>query len=115
MVDYKLEHDVQNEIRIWCGEHNLLAFRANVGSGYTVDGRYFTTGLPEGFPDVIVLDDDGHTIYVECKTLVGRARESQKRLHAELRKRNHTVLISHSLEEFVEQITAYIKAKEVEQ
>lgn len=109
MVNHKLEHDIQNEIRIWCGEHNLLAFRANVGSGYTPDGRWFTTGLPEGFPDVLVLTCYGRTIYVECKTKVGRARKAQKLLHEELRKRNHIVLMPHSLEEFIEQITPYIK------
>lgn len=112
MKSIKLEHDVQNEIRTWCGEHNLLAFRANVGSGYTPDGRYFTTGLPKGFPDVIVLDNDGHTIFVECKTLIGKAREDQKRLHAELIKRKHVVLISHSLEEFIQQITKHINIEE---
>ena len=27
----ELEHDIQNEIRLWCGEHDLLAIRINVG------------------------------------------------------------------------------------
>jgi len=108
MVNYELEHDVQNKIRIWCGEHNWLAFRANVGSGYTPDGRRFTTGLPEGFPDLIVLTNHGRTIYVECKTKVGRAREAQKKLHKEMRDRGHVVLIPRSLEQFIEEITSYI-------
>lgn len=102
---HPLEHDVQNSIRAWCGEHGLLAFRINVGSGYTPDGRRFSTGVPRGFPDLLVLDEDGHTFYVECKTLVGRAREDQKRLHDELRRRRQIVLMPHSLEEFVESIT----------
>ena len=108
MVNYELEHDIQNEIRIWCGEHKLLAFRANVIKGYSPDGRWITSGLPEGFPDVIVLTNQGQTIYVECKTLVGRAREKQKRLHAVMRKMNHVVLIPRSLEQFIEMITPYI-------
>lgn len=112
MKDYQLEHDVQNEIRIWCGEHDMLAFRANVGSGYTRDGRYFTTGLPEGFPDLIVLTNYGRTIYVECKTKVGRARKAQKILHYQMRRRNHVVLMPRSLNEFIEMITPYIKEKQ---
>ena len=109
MVNYELEHDVQNEIRIWCGEQDLLNFRANVIKGYSPDGRWISSGLPEGFPDLIVLTNNGRTIYVECKTLKGRAREKQKQLHAELRRRNHIVLMPRSLEQFIQEITPYIK------
>lgn len=111
MKNYKLEHDIQNEIRIWCGEHNLLSFRANVGSGYTKDGRWFSTGLPEGFPDLLVLTSDGRTIYVECKTKVGRARQAQKDLHEVLRKYNHVVLMPRSLDDFIQGISPYIKGE----
>lgn len=104
----QLEHDVQNEIRIWCGEHDLIAFRVNVVSGYTPDGRRITTGVPRGFPDLMVLDDMGHTVYVECKTLTGRAREDQKRLHEELRRRNHVVLMPRSLEQFEREIAKHL-------
>lgn len=109
MVNYELEHDVQNKIRIWCGEHNIPAFRANVIGGYTPDGRRVTSGLPNGFPDLIILLNNGKTIYVECKTLKGRAREDQKRLHADMRKRHHVVLMPRSLEQFIEEITPYIE------
>lgn len=109
MVNYELEHDIQNEIRIWCGEHGLMSFRTNVVRGYSPDGRWITSGLPEGFPDVLVLNNDGRTIYVECKTLKGRAREAQKRLHKQLIENNHIVLMPRSLDQFIEMITPYIK------
>lgn len=108
MPNYELEHDVQNKIRIWCGEQNWLSFRINVGKGYTPDGRYFSTGVPEGFPDLIVCDDKGHTIYVETKTVVGRLRKKQKQLHAELRRRGHVVLVPRTLEQFIEEIKEVI-------
>ena len=113
MINYELEHDVQNEIRIWCGEHKLLAFRANVIKGYSPDGRWITSGLPEGFPDVIVLTNTGQTIYVECKTLKGKARDAQKRLHKILKEMGHVVLMPRSLEQFIKEITPYIKTKEI--
>lgn len=100
----KLEHDIQNEIRLWCGEHDLLAFRVNTGSGYTPDGRRFSTGVPSGFPDVIVLTNNGKIIFVECKARYGRVRPDQELLHRELRKRKFTVLVPKSLEQFIKEI-----------
>lgn len=108
MVNYELEHDIQNKIRIWCGEHGLLAFRANVIKGYTTYGEWMSSGLPEGFPDVMVLTQNGRTIYVECKTKVGRLRESQKRLHKIMREMHHIILTPRSLEQFIQEITPYI-------
>lgn len=109
MVNYQLEHDVQSEIRIWCGEHDLLAFRANVISGYSPDGRWITSGLPEGFPDLLVLNNYGRTIYVECKTLKGRARKKQIALRKDLESRGHIYLMPRSLQQFIEMITPYIE------
>ena len=103
-----LEHDIQKEIRLCCVKHNLLAFRINTGSGFTPDGRRFNTGVPTGFPDVIVLDNDGHLIFVECKARYGRVRPDQAELHKELRKRNFKVLIPHSLEDFIKEMEEYV-------
>ena len=107
-VNYQLEHDVQNEIRIWCGEHNLRSFRANVVGGYTPDGRWITSGLPEGFPDLLVLDNHGQTIYVECKTLKGRARQKQIEFRKMMEETHHIYLMPRSLDQFVEMISPYI-------
>jgi len=99
-----LEHNIQNEIRLWCGEHNLLSFRINVGQGFTPDGRPFSTGVPEGFPDLMVLTTTGKLIFVECKTPVGRLRPAQKVLHEEFKKRKFKVIVPRSLEQFIEEI-----------
>ena len=42
------EHKIMNEIRLGVADE-CVTFRANVGKGYTKDGRYFDTGLPVGF------------------------------------------------------------------
>ena len=101
----KLEHDIQNEIRIWCGKNDYLAFRINTGTGYTPDGRIFRTGVPVGFPDLLILGKKADTIFCECKTPVGRLRKEQKELHAVLRERGFKVIVPHSLEEFVKEMT----------
>ena len=70
-----LEHDIQNEIRIWCGEHNLLAIRINVGTFRDLySERVIRTGPPNGWPDLQIFDNKGHIIFCECKAKYGRLR-----------------------------------------
>lgn len=70
------EHNIQNEIRIWCGEHGYMCFRCNVGRVQCADGTWFDTGLPEGFSDLIILAN--RTIYFcEVKTRYGQQRKAQ--------------------------------------
>ena len=73
------ERDVQNAIRAYLGSRGVACFRCNVGRVRTADGRFFDTGLPEGFPDLIALPGNGIIVFVEVKTLKGRLREAQKR------------------------------------
>jgi hypothetical protein len=72
------EHRVMNEIRLWCGEHGIPCFRANVGTFETKDGQYVSTGLPKGFPDLIALLDGGRTLFIECKARYGYQSPEQK-------------------------------------
>ncbi|MCM1227578.1 MAG: hypothetical protein NC320_09190 [Clostridium sp.] len=45
------EHSIQNDIRLTL-RNICVMFRMNVGAARTPDGRYFTTGVPKGFPDL---------------------------------------------------------------
>lgn len=45
------EAKIQNDIRVAVSKAGHSIFRANVGTVKQSDGRYFTTGLPGGFPD----------------------------------------------------------------
>ena len=42
---------LMNQIRVELSK-TCVIFRANVGSVRMMDGRYFSTGLPKGFPDL---------------------------------------------------------------
>lgn len=71
------EHKIQNEIRLAVAPHCDI-FRINVGQGYTKDGRYFSTGVPQGFSDLFgVRKSDGKAVFIEVKTPKGRATERQ--------------------------------------
>lgn len=103
-----LEHDIQNEIRIWCGEHNILAVRINVGLFQTIYGnRIVDAGPPKGWPDLQLFDNNGHIIFCECKAQYGRLREDQKKVHEELRRRGYVVIVPKSLEGFIKEIESY--------
>lgn len=72
------EHNIQNRIRAALSPYAVI-FRANVGSAYTQDGRYFSTGLPRGFPDLFGFRrSDGKMIFIEVKTPKGRIRPEQE-------------------------------------
>lgn len=108
MKSEALEHDIQQKIRIWCGEHNLLAIRINVGTFRAQNSeRRIKTGPPTGWPDLMLFDGHGHTVFCECKAQYGRLRPEQKTVHEELRKRGFMVIVPRSLDEFVEEISGY--------
>ena len=92
----KREHNIQNEIRAWCGEHNMLCFRCNVGKVQCIDGTWFDTGLPNGFSDLIVLANQ--TIYfIEVKTKYGQQREEQKRFERTVTERGYKYIVARSI------------------
>jgi hypothetical protein len=103
-----IEHDIQNEIRIWCGEHDMLAIRINVGLFKTFYGdRIVDAGPPKGFPDLLVILNKGRVVFCECKAKYGRLRDDQKKFHAELQRRGHKVIVPKSLEEFIKEMEEY--------
>ena len=98
------EHRVMNEIRLWCGTHNILCFRCNVGKVRLADGGYFDTGLPTGFSDLIILPGNQVIIFCEVKAEKGKQRPEQIDFENLVEKRGYKYIVSHSLNEFVSQI-----------
>ena len=72
------EHKIMNECRLWCGEHDYICFRCNVGKVMMSNGRWFDTGLPSGFSDLLVLGHHGDVYFVEVKSPSGKQRDDQK-------------------------------------
>lgn len=76
------EHSIQREIQLALSRKGYKVFRANVGSVYTSDGRFFKTGLPSGFFDLFGFrPEDGKIFFIEVKNETGKARPDQIRFH----------------------------------
>lgn len=73
------EHAIQNTIRLALKDICVM-FRMNVGAAYTLNGNYFKTGVPKGFPDLFGFrKSDGKAIFIEVKTQKGRVSAEQLR------------------------------------
>ena len=94
------EQRIMNQIMMWCGKHNILCFRCNVGKVKTETGYWFDTGLPNGFSDLILLTNQ--TIYFcEVKTLKGKQREDQINFMNQVRSRGYTYFVARSINDII--------------
>lgn len=72
------EQSIQDSIRVALAQAGYIVFRTNVGKVKTADGRFFDTGLPSGFPDLMGFKPENGKIYfIEVKTPSGRRRKDQ--------------------------------------
>ena len=83
------EHRIQNDIVAMLRLHRCTVFRGNVGKVRTPDGRFFNTGLPNGFFDLFGFRwQDNQAFFIEVKTLKGRIRPDQLAFHQDLMHRH---------------------------
>lgn len=99
------EHDIQNTIRAALSEHAIV-FRVNVGSGYTKDGRYFTTGVPPGFPDLFGFRlSDNRMFFIEVKKPGGSVRPQQIKFINQMRSYGAIAGICYSVDDALKLIS----------
>lgn len=74
------EQVIQNSIRVELAQAGYIVFRTNVGKVKQSDGRWFDSGLPVGFPDLMGFKPENGKIYfIEVKTPKGKRRPDQIR------------------------------------
>lgn len=93
---------------LWCGQHDWLCFHTNVGKVQMIDGRYFDTGLPKGWPDLMILTNKGETIFCETKIHPRKPTKEQINTIEVLQKRGFLAFVCYSLGEFIEVVEKYI-------
>lgn len=93
------EHRIQNEIRLALTD-TCVMFRVNVGAFRTADGRFITSGVPKGFPDLFGFrKSDGKAVFIEVKTPKGRPSAEQKKFLEAMQKYGVIAGICRSAEE----------------
>lgn len=99
----KSEHDLQNEIRLELTKLGFTVFRVNVGSVKLADGRWFDTGLPKGFSDLMAIRN-GNVYFIEVKTSIGRATQDQLRFIENMRNKGCIAGVVRSMEDVLDLI-----------
>lgn len=96
------ESAIQDSIRVALAQAGYVVFRTNVGKVKTADGRFFDTGLPSGFPDLMgYKPDNGRIFFIEVKTPIGRRRKDQVEFANGLKNKNVIYGVARSAEEAV--------------
>lgn len=98
------EQYLDKQIMLYCGGRNWLCFHANVGNVLTANGTYFRTGLPVGFPDLLILTDTGKTIFCETKIHPRKPTVDQVNFINNLVSRGFTAFVAYSLDEFIKKV-----------
>jgi len=96
------EASIQDSIRVSLAQAGYIVFRTNVGKVKTADGRWFDTGLPSGFPDLMgYKPENGRVFFIEVKTAIGHRRKDQVNFANGLRNKNVIYGVARSADEAV--------------
>ena len=98
------EQRLDKEIMLYCGEHNWMCFHCNVGSVMTANGTYFRTGLPVGFPDLLIIKNNGQVAFCETKIHPRKPTQQQYQFIQTLKLRGFNAFVAYSLDEFKNKI-----------
>lgn len=104
------EQATQDSIRVALSQAGYIVFRTNVGKVRTADGRWFDSGLPTGFPDLVgYKPDNGKIFFIEVKTATGKRRKDQVLFAKGLQNRNVIYGVCRSAEEAVKIVRDELK------
>jgi len=104
------EMATQDSIRVALAQEGYIVFRTNVGKVKTADGRWFDSGLPTGFPDLVgYKPDNGKIFFIEVKTKTGRRRKDQIAFANGLKDKHVIYCVARSAEDAVSTVRDELK------
>lgn len=107
------EQAIQDSIRVALAQDGYIVFRTNVGKVKTADGRWFDTGLPTGFPDLMgYKPENGKIYFIEVKTPKGKRRPDQIRFAQNLRDKQCIYGVARSAKDAVTIVKGELKILE---
>jgi len=102
------EHNFQNLARKELSKLGFVTFRVNVGKVKMHDGRYFDTGLPKGFSDLMVLKK-GKLSFVELKAGKNKPSEEQINFINQMIKNGFSAGVAYDFEEILKIVGLSVK------
>jgi len=106
------EKNLTNEIRLICGQNNILAFDVNTGGGELVRGGYFRSGLPRGFPDLLIFYGKGKVAFLEAKIKPNRPSKEQLDFIKYMKNRGYLAGVVWSVDDFLTNYLPLLKVIE---
>jgi len=104
------EQACQDSIRVALAQAGYIVFRTNVGKVKTADGRWFDSGLPSGFSDLMgYKPENGRIFFLEVKTPIGRRRKDQVAFANGLRDKHVIYGVARSADEAVKIVRDELK------
>lgn len=91
------ETDLMNEIRLNLSELGYKNFRINTGKVRLADGRWFTTGTPNGFSDILcVQPKTGRAMFIEVKVKPNTPTKEQLQFIKVMREQGALCVVAYS-------------------
>lgn len=103
------EQALDKAIMLYCGQRNWLCFHINVGKFKIWDEeqqryRWVDTGVPRGWPDLIILTDYGEVMFCETKIHPRKPTQEQLDFIENLKSRGFKAFVAYTLEEFINEV-----------
>lgn len=98
------ETRLKNEILLECGRRGWIAFHMNVGTYQLITGQFISTGIPKGFPDLMVLTDTGRALFIETKIHPRKPTKEQLRWIEDLSARGFVSFVCYFFNDFLSHI-----------
>ena len=94
------ETRLKNSILLTCGERRWIAFHMNVGTYQLITGQFISTGIPKGFPDLMVLTDKGQVVFIETKIHPRKPTKEQIQWLDDLTSRGFLAFVCYNMDDF---------------
>jgi len=107
--DFKKEINLQKSIELECGKLGWVCFHFNPGKKQLVDATWWNSGIPKGWPDLIIFTDFGLTFFVETKIKYNKPSKEQKTFKRVLNSKQHIVENIYSYDEWTQLADNIIK------
>ena len=99
---------LSKQIQAVCGDNDIICFDVNVGGGQLIKGTYFRTGLPRGFPDLLLFNN-GKTAFIETKIKPRKPTTDQINFINTMKKRGFIAGVVYDINDFITQYLPLLK------